>query len=68
MRKPTRKVSKKVRKDNFDEKFELLVGEYHKAKAILDTLAEDTVEYDKQKKQCDILFANAERFFNSRQK
>ena len=68
MRKPIRKVSKKVRKDNFDEKFEQLVGEYHKAKAVLDSLTEDTPEYDKQKKQCDMLFANAERFFNARQK
>ncbi|MGI2260187.1 hypothetical protein [Shewanella sp. GXUN23E] len=68
MRKPTRKVGKKIRKDNFDEKFERLVGEYHQAKEVLDTLTEGTAEYDQQKKQCDILFANAERFFNSRQK
>ncbi|MCL2920211.1 hypothetical protein [Shewanella litorisediminis] len=69
MRKPSnRKIAKKVRKDNFDEKFEHLVGEYQTAKAVLDTLEEDSVEYGQQKKQCDMLFANAERFFHSRQK
>ncbi|QYJ74723.1 hypothetical protein [Shewanella sp. FJAT-52076] len=69
MRKPSnRKVGKKVRQDNFDSKFEHMVGEYQSAKAVLDTLEEDSVEYAAQKKQCDQLFASAERFFNSRQR
>lgn len=45
MRKPSnRKVGKKVRQDNFDSKFEHMVGEYQSAKAVLDTLAEDSAE------------------------
>jgi hypothetical protein len=65
MRKPVKKVSKKIRKSDFEERFAKMVEEYHKAKEVLDSLEEGTTEYAKKKKQCDILFANAERFINA---
>ncbi len=65
MRKPAKKSSKKIRKSNFEERFSLMVLEYHKAKEVLDSMTEGTLEYVKQKKKCDILFANAERFINA---
>lgn len=67
MRKPVKKISKKMRKSDFEEKFARMVGEYHKAKEVLDSLEEGTTEYAKKKKQCDILFASAERFINAHQ-
>lgn len=65
MRKPAKKSSNKIRKSNFEEKFSLMVAEYHKAKEILDSMTEGTPEHTKQKKNCDRLFASAERFINS---
>ncbi|SHO55165.1 hypothetical protein [Vibrio quintilis] len=66
MRKPVRKTSKKMRKSDFEERFAQMVGEYNKEKEVLDAMPEGTSEYAKQKKKCDILFANAERFINAR--
>jgi hypothetical protein len=66
MRKPVRKASKKMRKSDFEERFAQMVGEYNKEKEVLDAMPEGTAEYAKQKKKCDILFANAERFINAR--
>ncbi|GAB6261062.1 hypothetical protein [Photobacterium sp. R1] len=67
MRKPVKKVGKKMRKSDFEERFSKMVEEYHKAKEVLDSLEEGTAEYAKKKKQCDSLFASAERFINSHQ-
>lgn len=66
MRKPARKPSKKTRKSDFEDRFALMVGEYQSAKEVLDSLPEGTSEHAKQKKKCDTLFANAERFINSK--
>lgn len=65
MRKPVKKSSNKNRKSNFEERFSLMVAEYHKAKEVLDSMSEDSPEYAKQKKKCNTLFASAERFINS---
>ncbi|EGU48577.1 hypothetical protein VII00023_00235 [Vibrio ichthyoenteri ATCC 700023] len=65
MKKPVRKNVKKMRKSDFEERFAHMVGDYNKAKEVLESLTAGTAEYNKQKKQCDILFANAERFINS---
>ncbi|EGU31104.1 hypothetical protein RJD39_06040 [Vibrio scophthalmi] len=65
MKKPVRKNVKKMRKSDFEERFTNMVGEYNQAKEILESLAVGTAEYNKQKKQCDTLFASAERFINS---
>ncbi|UUM29487.1 hypothetical protein [Vibrio japonicus] len=64
MRKPVRKSSKKTQKNNFEERFALMVGEYQKAKDVLDSMPEGTSEYQTQKKVCDKLFASAERYIN----
>ncbi len=64
MRKPVKKSSKKVKKNDFEERFALMVGEYNKAKEVLDSMEEDTSEYMTQKKLCDKLFASAERYIN----
>lgn len=66
VRKPAKKSSNKIRKSNFEEKFSLMVAEYHKAKEILDSMDEGNPEYIKQKKNCDRLFASAERFINAK--
>jgi hypothetical protein len=65
MRKPIKKSNNKIRKSHFEEKFSLMVAEYHKAKETLDSMNEGTPEYTKQKKNCDRLFASAERFINA---
>ncbi|OCP85249.1 hypothetical protein [Vibrio parahaemolyticus] len=66
MRKPVRKSSKKTQKNNFEERFAAMVKEYQEAKGILDSMAEGSSEYLAQKKACDKLFANAERYINNR--
>lgn len=53
-----------MRKNDFEERFSLMVGEYNKAKEVLDSMEEGTSEYAAQKKTCDRLFANAERYIN----
>lgn len=53
-----------MKKNDFEERFAFMVGEYHKAKEILDSMEEGTSEYATQKKTCDRLFANAERYIN----
>lgn len=65
IRKPAKKSSKNIRKSNFEERFSLMVADYHKAKEILDSMTEGTPEFAKQKKKCDSLFASAERFINA---
>ncbi|MDN3612506.1 hypothetical protein ACODM8_14795 [Vibrio ostreicida] len=67
MKKPVRRVGKKMRKSDFEARFAHMVGEYNKAKEVLDGLTEGTPEYTKQKKMCDSLFASAERFINANQ-
>ncbi|MCE0496086.1 hypothetical protein [Vibrio salinus] len=64
MRKPVRKSSKKIQKNNFEERFTVMVKEYQEAKEVLESMAEGTSEYINQKKICDKLFANAERYIN----
>ncbi|MFB9134684.1 hypothetical protein M1D72_12190 [Vibrio sp. AK197] len=66
MRKPVRKSNKKIQKNNFEERFALMVAEYHKAKEVLDSMEEGSSEYLMQKKVCDKLFANAERYINKK--
>jgi hypothetical protein len=64
MRKPVRKSSKKTQKNNFEERFAVMVKEYQEAKEILETMTEGSSEYITQKKVCDKLFASAERYIN----
>ena len=66
MRKPMKKSNTRIRKNNFEERFSAMVAEYNKAKDLLDTMSEGTPEYAKQKKVCDRLFANAEKFVNAK--
>lgn len=66
MRKPVRKSSKKTQKNNFEERFAAMVKEYQEAKEILDSMTEGSSEYLSQKKVCDKIFANAERYINKR--
>lgn len=49
MRKPVKKSSKKVKKNNFEERFALMVEEYNKAKEVLDSMEEGTSVYITQK-------------------
>ncbi|MGR5067600.1 MULTISPECIES: hypothetical protein [Vibrio] len=65
MRKPVRKSSKKTKKNNFEERFAVMVKEYQEAKEILECMNEGSSEYMAQKKLCDKLFANAERYINN---
>lgn len=65
MKKPSRRTHKKITKNEFEERFGFLVGEYNKAKEILDSMDQDSDEYKNQQKLCDKLFANAERFVNT---
>ncbi len=53
-----------MKKNDFEERFALMVGEYHKAKEVLDSMEEGSPDYTAQKKACDKLFANAERYIN----
>ncbi|MCZ5869141.1 hypothetical protein [Vibrio parahaemolyticus] len=64
MRKPVRKSTKKTRKNNFEERFAVMVKEYQEAKEVLESMTEGSSEYNTQKKACDKLFANAERYIN----
>ncbi|WP_319534248.1 hypothetical protein [uncultured Vibrio sp.] len=64
MRKPVRKSSKKIQKNNFEERFSVMVKEYQEAKEILESMTEGSSEYITQKKVCNKLFANAERYIN----
>lgn len=66
MRRPVRrsKSSKKTQKNNFEERFAVMVKEYQEAKEVLESMEEGTSEYTTQKKVCDKLFANAERYIN----
>lgn len=62
-RKP-QKSTKRIKKSNFEEKLEQVVSEYRKEKEFLDTLVEDSIEFNKQKIKCDSLYSKAERFIN----
>ncbi len=53
-----------MKKNNFEERFALMVEEYNKAKEVLDSMEEGTSEYMTQKNLCDKLFASAERYIN----
>lgn len=64
MRKLLRKSSKKSQKINFEERFAVMVKEYLEAKEILESMTEGSSEFLTQKKVCDKLFANAERYIN----
>lgn len=65
MKKPVRKTGKKISKSEFESRFAFMVAEYNKAKEALDLMEQGTSEYSVQKKKCDNLFANAERFINA---
>ncbi|MCZ0758449.1 hypothetical protein INT50_07720 [Vibrio diabolicus] len=67
MRKKRDSFQKKNKKSNYEDKFELMVKEYHSAKEVLDAMPEGSADYDTQKKHCESLFANAERFFKRNQ-
>jgi hypothetical protein len=43
-----------------------MVKEYQEAKEILESMTEGSSEYLVQKKACDKLFANAERYINKK--
>jgi hypothetical protein len=43
-----------------------MVKEYQEAKEILESMTEGSSEYLAQKKACDKLFANAERYINKK--
>ncbi|MBF9002409.1 MULTISPECIES: hypothetical protein [Vibrio] len=64
MRRPVRKSIKKTQKNNFEERFAVMVKQYQEEKEILESMVEGSPEYINQKKLCDKLFANAERFIN----
>ncbi|MDV6252947.1 hypothetical protein [Vibrio sp. EA2] len=64
MKKPVRKSNKKTQKNNFEEKFSLMVKQYQEAKEVLESMEEGSSEYITQKRVCDKLFANAERYIN----
>lgn len=64
MRKPVRKSNKKIQKNNFEERFAVMVKQYQEAKDVLESMQEGTNEYIAQKKVCDKLFASAERYIN----
>ncbi|CAH1542320.1 conserved hypothetical protein [Vibrio rotiferianus] len=66
MRKPVTKSNKKTQKNNFEERFAAMVKEYQEAKEILESMTEGSPEYMAQKKLCDKLFANAERYINKK--
>ena len=66
MKKPVRKSSKKIQKNNFEERFSSMVKEYQEAKVILDSMTEGSSEYLSQKKACDKIFENAERYINKK--
>ncbi|ABU69520.1 MULTISPECIES: hypothetical protein [Vibrio] len=66
MKKLVRKSSKKIQKNNFEERFSSMVKEYQEAKGILDSMTEGSSEYLSQKKACDKIFANAERYINKK--
>lgn len=66
MKKLVRKPSKKIQKNNFEERFSSMVKEYQEAKGILDSMTEGSSEYLSQKKACDKIFANAERYINKK--
>jgi hypothetical protein len=64
MKKPVRKSNKKTQKNNFEERFSLMVKQYQEAKEVLESMEEGSSEYITQKRVCDKLFANAERYIN----
>ncbi|BDR13447.1 hypothetical protein [Vibrio sp. STUT-A11] len=64
MKKPARKSNNKTQKNNFEERFALMVKQYQEAKEVLESMEEGSSEYITQKRVCDKLFANAERYIN----
>ncbi|WP_154179689.1 hypothetical protein [Vibrio furnissii] len=69
MRKPVRKSSKKssskMQKNNFEERFAVMVKEYQDAKEVLESMTKGSTEYVAQEKLCNKLFASAERYINN---
>ena len=66
MKRPYKKSVNRANKNNFESRFSALVGEYQQAKEVLDAMATGSEEYTEQKKLCDKLFANAERYINKK--
>ena len=64
MKKAARKSNNKTQKNNFEERFALMVKQYQEAKEVLESMEEGSSEYITQKRVCDKLFANAERYIN----
>ncbi|EOD79842.1 hypothetical protein RN22_10245 [Grimontia sp. AD028] len=67
MRKKRANLQKQAWKNGNEARFEQMVSEYHKEKAVLEAMTAGSEEYDQQKKLCEKLFANAERFFKQHQ-
>lgn len=61
-----KKPGNKMRKADFENRFSVMVGEYHSAKEILQSLTEGTPDYIKQNRKCESLFSAAERFINTK--
>ncbi|WP_342608868.1 hypothetical protein [Vibrio tritonius] len=64
MKRPYKKSTNRASKNNFEERFSAMVAEYQQAKDVLDSMEAGTPEHASQKKLCDKLFANAERYIN----
>lgn len=64
MRNRAKSTKSKSKKNNVEDRLTQLVTEYQEAKGILESIPEGTSEYANQKKLCDKLFANAERYIN----
>ncbi|MCR9345330.1 hypothetical protein, partial [Vibrio alginolyticus] len=59
-----KKSIKKTQKNNFEERFSMMVKEYQEAKETLESMEEGSKEYMVQNKLCNKLFSNAERYIN----
>ncbi|EGQ9234415.1 hypothetical protein F8Y91_18050, partial [Vibrio alginolyticus] len=55
---------KKTQKNNFEERFSMMVKEYQEAKETLESMEVGSKEYMVQNRLCDKLFSNAERYIN----
>ena len=64
MSKIRQKASKKSKKNEFESRLNILVEEFNQAQEVLNSLVEGSAEFLAQKKICDKLFSNTERFLN----
>ncbi len=54
-----------MQKNNFEERFAVMVKEYQDAKKVLESMTKGSAEYVAQEKLCNKLFASAERYINN---